>query len=151
MNAAPDAPQALGLYNADALFLLAAIALILLLAGVAAILAVRARTRIGAIASLSCALLLVAFLPSWATLLWLQSPGTQVPAALSSSYLWMTFASVIQLDRVFAIGALVSAVVYFVPGTPRARVLRTLGGLALVLVVAIIYAVIKLHAFGLAR
>jgi hypothetical protein len=152
MNAAPDGPQPLSLYNADALYLVAAIALILLLAGVAAILALRARTRIGALASLSCALLLVAFLPFWATLLWVQTPGTTIPAALSSSYMWTTFAWIIHLDRVFSVGALVSAVVYFViPGTPRARLLRTFGCLALVLVVAIIYAVVKLHAYGLVR
>jgi hypothetical protein len=152
MNAASNDPQALSLYNSEALFLVAALALILLLASVAAILALRAGTRIGAIAGLSGALLMVAFLPLWVTLLWLQSPATQVPAALSSSYMWMTFASVIQLDRVFAMGALVSGVVYFViPGTPRARLLRTFACLALVLVVAIIYAVIKLRAFGLVR
>ena len=53
MNAAPDGPQALSLYNADALVLVGAMALILVLVAVAATLSLRARTRAGAIAWLA--------------------------------------------------------------------------------------------------
>ena len=151
MNSAPDQPQALSLYNADALVLVGAITLILVLVAVAATLSLRARTRTGAIAWLACVLVLMAFLLQWVGLLWLWFPDDKPLAALSSAYLWLTFASVISLDRVFMVGTLVSGIVYFaIPGTARARLLRTLACLAAVVLVAIAYSVIQLHQRGLA-
>jgi len=150
MNAAPDQTQALSLYNADALILAGAIALILVLVTIAAILSLRARTRAGAITWLACVLVLMAFLPQWAGLLWLPFPDDKPLAALSSAYLWLTFASVINLDRVFSAGALLSGIVFFaIPGTPRAKLLRALACLAVVVLVAIGYSVIQLHHRGL--
>jgi hypothetical protein len=151
MNAAPDQPQALSLYNADALLLVGFVAIILVLVAVAATFSLRAGTRAGAIAGLACVLILMAFLPQWVELLWLWFPDDKPLAALSSAYLWLTFASVISLDRVFMVGTLVSGIVYFaIPGIPRARLLRALACLAAVVLVAIVHSVIQLHRRGLA-
>jgi hypothetical protein len=71
-------------------------------------------------------------------------------SAMSSWFLWLTFAAVIHLDAVFAAGALLSGTVYLaIPGTHRARLLRTLVCLAVVVVVATVYIVVQLHQHGL--
>jgi hypothetical protein len=136
------------LFDADALILLVAVALILLLVGVAAVLSLRARSRIGAIAGVFGAVLPMGALPIGVSLLWLVL--TSNPAASSSSYMWLMFAAVIHIDRVFAIGALVSGIVYFaIPGTHRARLLRTVVCLAIVVVIAMVYALVRLYQYGL--
>ena len=136
------------LFDSDALILLVAVALILLLVGGAALLSMRARSRAGAIAGVFGAILPIAALPIGVTLLWLVLTSNQ--AASSSSYMWLTFAAVIHLERVFAIGALVSGIVYFaIPGAHRARLLRTVVCLAAVVVVAMVYVAVQLHRYGL--
>ena len=137
--------RTLTLFDSDALTLLAALALVLLLAGIAAGLSLRAKTRIGAIAGLWTALLLMAFLPLWTSLLWLFLPFG-APRVAGSAYLWLVFATTIHLEWLFGIGTLVAALVYIVvPGMHRARLLRTLACLAGVIVIAIGFVVIQLH------
>jgi|KBSSwiStaDraftv2_1062776.scaffolds.fasta_scaffold419904_3 hypothetical protein len=150
MNAAADQSPDLSLFHADALVLVGAVALIFLLVGIAAFLSLRARTRFGAIAGLLCALLLMALLPFWVSLLTLVLVSEPNLSAASSWYLWLTLFDVIHLERVFAAGTLVSGIVYFAfPGTPRARMLRTLACLALLVGIAIIYTVIQLRGYQL--
>jgi hypothetical protein len=147
MNPANASP-ALTLFDADALILLVAVAMVLLLAAVGVLLSLRARTRAGAIAGVFGMLLPMAFLPIAVSLLSLLLTRNQT--ASSSWYLWLAFASVINLDWVFAMGTLVSGIVYFaIPGTHRARLLRTLVCLAVVAVVAVIYIVVQLHRHAL--
>lgn len=150
MNAAPNEPQPLSLFNADALILAAAVALILLIAAIAAVLSLRAKTRTGAVAGLACALLLMAFMPFLASLIWLWTASGPNLTAWSSSYLWLTFAAAIKLERVFSIGALLAGIVYAaIPGTHRASMLRTLGALATLVVVAVVYVWVELHRHSL--
>ena len=138
----------MSLFDADALVLLIAVALILLLVAIAAGLSLRARTRVGALAGLFGALLPMACLPVGVSLLSLVLTSNQTAA--SSWYLWLTFAEVIDLGRVFAIGALVSGIAYFaIPGTHRAKLLRTLACLVALVVFAIVYIVVQLHRHGL--
>jgi hypothetical protein len=99
---------------------------------------------------LLCALLLMALLPFWVSLLTLVLVSEPNLSAASSWYLWLTLFDVIHLERVFAAGTLVSGIVYFAfPGTPRARMLRTLACLALLVGIAIIYTVIQLRGYQL--
>ena len=119
-----------------------------LLAGVSALLSLRAQSRVSAIAGVFGVLLPIGLLPIEVSLLALVLTSNMT--ALSSWYLWLTFAALIHLDRVFAIGALLAGVVSFaIPGTHRARLLRTLACLAMVIIVAMVYTAIQLHRFGL--
>ncbi|HEX6397293.1 MAG TPA: hypothetical protein VFZ95_07710 [Steroidobacteraceae bacterium] len=150
MNAAAAPPEPLSLFNADALILLGAIGLLLLLAGIVAMLSWHAKSRVVALAGMLVVLILMAFLPFWSSLLWLFFPQDQQLAALSSSYLWLTFAAVIHLERVFTFGTLLSGIVYFaIPGAHRTRLLRTLACLAVLVLVAIAHVVVQLHGHGL--
>lgn len=149
MNATANASPSLTLFDADALILLVAVAIVFLLAAVGALLSLRARSRVGAIAGLIGALLPMAFLPFWVSILAALLSSNQTAA--SSWFLWLMLFAVIHLDRVFAIGALVSGIVYFaIPGTHRARLLRTVACLAVVVVVAVVYIVVQVHQRGLA-
>lgn len=150
MNAPSSETPALSLFNADALVLVAAVALIFVLAGITARLSLRAKTRVTAIAGLLGVLVLMAFLPFWVSLLSSFLVIGQNNLATSSSYMWLSLAAVIRLDRVFAVGVLVSGIAYFViPGTHGAKLLRTMACLGVVVVVAVVYTTIQLRGYAL--
>ena len=149
MENIPGEFQKIGFGSGDAFIALAAFLLVFILLGIADLLARNARTRAGGIVGLSLVLVMIGFLPVWATLVYLllESFGENAHQYWSVAP-WLMFVAWTKFGGITFIGALVSGFVYVaVRGSHREKWTPMQTCQAFLVVGTIIYASLVMGSF----